>query len=136
MGILGALERFEVHLDRVAVLVDNHAVGKGQQGAVCLFFVTKREGGFVPSPPVVLQFAATPHLLELCLTGVLGGGVIEVPRVVGVHVETGRVIVVALESGALRVLLGEVFLTGGVLGLFFFLLLEFDDDLGDYFPLL
>ena len=78
VGILGTFEGFDIDLDRIAVLVDSHAVGQSQQGTVG-FFVIEREGGLVAAAPVVLKLAATPLFLELGLTRILGGGVIEVP---------------------------------------------------------
>ena len=59
VGILGTLERFEVDLDAVAILVDRHAVGHGKQGAIGLLIV-EREGHLVVAAPVVLEFAAAP----------------------------------------------------------------------------
>ena len=130
MWILGALEGFDIDLDRVAVLIDDNAVGHCQQCAVGLF-VIKREGGLVPAAPVVLEFAASPLLLELGLAGVLGSGVVEVPGVVGVDVVAGGGILVVAQLTAAGILLGEVLLSGGILGLFLLLLLELLDNLGD-----
>ena len=54
-----------------------------------LLVVIKRETGLVAPAPVILEFAGAPAALELGLAGILCHGVVEIPRLVGVHSQGG-----------------------------------------------
>ncbi len=91
--VLTALEGFLVHFHAIGA----HRVGGGHERGVLfgIIVVVERERGLVAATPVILEFAVAPLLLESRLTGILRGGVVEVPRIVGVHLElVGRVGVV------------------------------------------
>ena len=87
----------------------------------------------VAAAPVVLELAGAPSALELRLAGVLGHGVVEIPRLVAVHLEVLlRGVARALAVLPLRLLLGEIRLAPGGLGLLLLLLDEVVDDLLAY----
>ena len=100
--------------------------------------LVEREGCLVSASPVVLEFAVTPLLLECGFTGILRGRVVEVPRLVVVHlVRGGGIRATLVATGvALGGLLGQVFLAGGILGLFLLFLLQVLNDFLDYLLLL
>ena len=126
MWIFGTLGSFLVNLDRV---VASGGLGRVVGFAFFLFVVFfKREGVLVAPAPVILELAVAPLLLEGCLTGIFGGSVVEVPRVVAVDVIASWLLGVVLQSGARCTLLGHIGLAiGGFFLLFLFLLQLFDD---------
>ena len=75
-------------------------------------------------------------LLESRLTGILGGGVIEVPGIVVVDIVGSRLLGAALKPCAGTLLLCEISLAVGSFLFLFFLLLEFLDNLGNHLLLL
>ena len=133
--VVGSFGSFLVHFSGV--------VACGLCGVVALgvffflfFVLIEREGVLVAPAPVILELAVTPLLLECGFTGILGGGVVEVPRVVVVDIIGGRLLGVVFQSSALALLLSHISLALGILFLFFFFLLEVLDNLGDNLLLL
>ena len=125
--VFGTTQRSGVDGYRVvAQRVDHRLQGRVAQRRAAV----KREHLFVAATPVVLKFAVAPTLLELRLTSVLGLRVVEVPRLVVVHRELLRRIIVLLQV-ALGGLVGEVVLAVGILALLFFLFLQLVDDFLD-----
>ena len=90
----------------------------------------------VAAAPVVFELTRAPAALELCLAGVAGRCIVEIPRVVVVHRERRRACSVVLEIRAHGFGLGEIFLALGSLGFLLFFLLEVVDDFIDDLHLL
>ena len=90
----------------------------------------------VAAAPVILQAACAPLALEFGLARVLGGGIVEVPRVVGVDVELRRCRRAALLLRLRRFGVGQMLGTACRLGLLTLLLVEVLDYLVDNHHLL
>ena len=133
--ILGALGGFLVDLGG-RVVASHHGRVAGVFFLLVAGVLLEREGVLVASSPVILELAVSPQLLEGGLTGILGSGVVEVPRVVGVDIVGGGLLRVVLQAIVLALLLSHVGLTLGSLFLFFLSLLEVLDNLGNHLLLL
>ena len=135
--VFGPFERLFVYLGAV---VGDRVASLSEFVFVFLVFsvLVEREDGLVAAAPVIFEFTVAPLLLEGGLAGILGGSVVEVPGVVVVHlVGCGGVgFSVVIVGVAFGLLLSQVFLSCGILGLFFLLLLQVLDDFFDDFLLL
>ena len=122
-------------LNGVALLFSEGGVGSGGTGSGGIgcyvgsgIVVVEREGVFVSSAPVVFQLAIAPLLLEGCFTGIFGGGVVEIPRVVVVEGECCGCILVGIGVGSFGILLREIFFACGIFGFLFFFFLQVVDN--------
>ena len=101
--------------------IDSSTVGCIFVGS-CHIEVVGIEACLVASAPVVLKFTRAPPLLEIGATGIFGGCIVEIPRIVGVEIEL--LCGVVLQSPTLRLLIGHIFLAPCLFGLFFLFLLQ------------
>ena len=100
----------------------------GSLFAVVGVFLLEGESRLVASAPVIFEFSIAPCLGESRLTGVFGGGVVEIPTVVGVHLELLGCVVSIADIVSRSPLLGKVFLARSLFRLFLFSFHEFIDE--------
>ena len=126
-GLVGVVLRVELLFLSLLLLGGERGVVLGRELAVFLVIVrlVERECGLVAAAPVVFELSRAPAALELGLALVLGHGVVEIPRLVGVgHEVSGGSLVFLDVFLAFTLLLSQVFGTLGLIGLFLLLLYQ------------